>query len=180
MFFISIKKHNRIVDDLCDSYAKKLKDLEKENETKRWNWLKEKSSYTSNLERENESLKDSQKVLSEDNTALRLEIGLLKENAGDCKALKDELKLAKNSIGGFKANINKKTKNISELKILVKEKDAKINGLEKELEELKSDKYRVIHCRNTKNPKMETSKVSNGPKNAQVNKMLKELGDHND
>ena len=78
MFFISIKKHNRIVDDLRDSYAKKLRDLEKENESKKWNWLKEKSSYTSNLERENKGLKDNNKYLSEDNTALRLEIGLLK------------------------------------------------------------------------------------------------------
>ena len=82
-------------------YGRKLKDLEKENETKRWNWLKEKSSYTSNLERENKSLKDSQKVLSEDNTALRLEIGLLKENVGDYKTLKDELKLAKNCLNHF-------------------------------------------------------------------------------
>ena len=71
MFFISIKKHNRIVNDLHASYVQKIEDLEKENETKRWNWLKEKSSYTSNLERENKSLKDSQKVLSEDNSSHR-------------------------------------------------------------------------------------------------------------
>lgn len=180
MFFISIKKHNRIVDDLRDSYAKKLRDLEKENESKRWNWLKEKSSYTSNLERENKGLKDNNKYLSEDNTALRLEIGLLKENVGDYKALKDELKLAKNSIGGFKANSIKKTKIICELKILIKEKDTIIKDLKKQLEELKYGKYRVVHCRSTKTPKMETSRIIKGPKNAQVNKMLKELGDHND
>ena len=180
MFFISIKKHTKIVDNLRNDYVKKIRDLKKENETERWNWLTQKSSYTSDLERENKSLKDSQNVLSEDNTALRLEISLLKENVGDYKALKDELRLAKNSIGGFKSNINKKTKIISELKTLVKEKDSKIKDLEKELEESKSGKYRVVHCRNTKNPKMETSKVSNGPKNAQVNKILKELGDHND
>ena len=129
MFFISIKKHNRIVNDLHASYVQKIEDLEKENESKRWNWLKEKSSYTSNLERENKGLKDNNKYLSEDNTALRLEIGLLKENVGDYKALKDELKLAKNSIGGFKSNSTKKTKIICELKILIKEKDTIIKDL---------------------------------------------------
>lgn len=166
MFFISVKKHNRIVDDLRDSYAKKLMDLEKENESKRWNWLKEKSSYTSNLERENKGLKDNNKYLSEDNTALRLEIGLLKENVGDYKALKDELKLAKNSIGGLKSSITQKNK--------------KIMKLQKELNIATNGGYKIRKIRGTKIPKMETSKVSNGPKNAQVNKMLKELGDHND
>ena len=166
MFFISVKKHNRIVDDLRDSYAKKLKDLEKENEAKRWNWLKEKSSYTSNLERENKSLKDSQKVLSEDNTALRLEIGLLKENVGDYKTLKDELKLAKNSIGGLKSSITQKNK--------------KIMQLQEKLNIATNGGYKIRKIRGTKTPKMETSKVSTVSKNAQVNKMLKELGDHND
>ena len=166
MFFISVKKHNRIVDDLRDSYAKKLKDLEKENETKRWNWLKEKSSYTSDLERENKSLKDSQKVLSEDNTALRLEIGLLKENVGDYKTLKDELKLAKNSIGGLRASIVQKEK--------------KIMKLQEELNIVTNGRYKIRKIRSPKIPKMETSKISKGPKNAQVNKILKELGDHND
>lgn len=166
MFFISVKKHNRIVDDLCDSYAKKLKDLEKENETKRWNWLKEKSSYTSNLERENKSLKDSQKVLSEDNTALRLEIGLLKEKVGDYKTLKDELKLAKNSIGGLKSSITQKNK--------------KILTLQEEVHIAKNGGFKVRKIRSPKNPKMETSRIIKGPKNSQVNKILKELGDHND
>lgn len=166
MFFISVKKHNRIVDDLRDSYAKKLKDLEKENETKRWNWLKERSSYTSNLEKENKNLKDIQKDLSEDNTALRLEIGLLKENASNFEKIKEELKVAKNSIGGLKSSITKK--------------NDKILRLQNELKIANNGGYKIHKIRATKNPKMKTSIIAKGPKNSQVNKILKELGENND
>lgn len=163
MFFISIKKHNQIVNDLRTDYIQKIKSLEKENETKRWSWLKEKNSYIRNLEKENKSLKDGQQTLSEDNVALRLEFGLLKE---DYENVKNELRLSKRSIGGLKSSITQKNK--------------KILTLQEEVHIAKNGGFKVRKIRNPKNPKMETSRIIKGPRNSQVNKILKELGDHND
>ena len=88
-----------------------------------------------------------------------------------------ELKIAHGANRELKASNNKKSKLIIELKNIIKEKDLKIKELEKDLKEVKSDKYRVVHCKSAEIPKMETSRVIRGPKNAQVNKMLKEIGD---
>lgn len=163
MFFISVKKHNQIVNDLRTDYIQKIKSLEKENETKRWSWLKEKNSYIRNLEKENKSLKDSQQTLSEDNVALRLEFGLLKD---DYENVKNELRLSKRSIGGLKSSITQKNK--------------KILTLQEEVHIAKNGGFKVRKIRSPKNPKMETSRIIKGPRNSQVNKILKELGDHND
>lgn len=157
-------KHNRIVRDLernIDILNSKIKTIEAEKDDARFKLMEAKDDYEKKLKNRNDQIK---------------KLSSLNENI---ESLAAALKKAHGANGGLKANINKKAKIISELKTLIKEKDSKIKELEKELKESKSDKYRVVHCRNTKNPKMETSRVIRGPKNAQVNKMLKEIGnDH--
>ena len=155
-------KHNRIVRDLerdIDILNSKIKAIEAEKDDARFKLMAAKDDYEKKLKNRNDQIK---------------KLSSLNENI---ESLAIALKKAHGANGGLKANINKKAKIISELKTLIKEKDSKIKELEKELKESKSYKYRVVHCRNTKNPKMETSRVIRCPKNAQVNKMLKEIGD---
>lgn len=155
-------KHNRIVRDLernIDILNSKIKTIEAEKDDARFKLMEAKDDYEKKLKNRNDQIK---------------KLSSLNENI---ESLAIALKKAHGANGGLKASNNKKQKEIKELKDVIKEKSLKIKELEKELIEVKSDKYRVVHCRNPKNPKMETSRIIRGPKNAQVNKMLKEIGD---
>lgn len=155
-------KHNRIVGEFEKNIAilnNEIKILQKEISSEKYKLLEAKEDFEQNLKnKENQIEKLSAVNLANEKISL-------------------ELKIAHGANGGLKASNNKKSKLIIELKNIIKEKDLKIKELEKDLKEVKSDKYRVVHCKSAKIPKMETSRVIRGPKNAQVNKMLKEIGD---
>lgn len=155
-------KHNKIVGELERNIAilnNEIKSLQKEISGEKYKLLEAKEDFEKNLKNKEDQIKKLSAVnLSNEKISL-------------------ELKKAHGANGGLKASNNKKQKEIKDLKDVIKEKNLKIKELEKELIEVKSDKYRVVHCRNPKNPKMETSRIIRGPKNAQVNKMLKEIGD---
>lgn len=154
-------KHNKIVRSLereIDKLTTRIKNLESENNDTKFKLMATKFDLEGKLKNKDIKIKKMSAV-NENN-----------------EMLVSALKKAHGANGGLKANINRKLKEIKELKELIKEKNVKIKELEKELKESRSDKYRVVHCKNTKNPKMETSRVIKGPKNAQVNKILKEIG----
>ena len=155
-------KHNKIVRELERNIVilnDEIKALKKENSSEKYKLLEAKENFKKTLKNKENQIK---KLLAVNLTNEKISL---------------ELKIAHGANGGLKANNNKKSKLIIELKNIIKEKDLKIKELEKDLKEVKSDKYRVVHCKSAEIPKMETSRVIRGPKNAQVNKMLKEIGD---
>lgn len=136
MFFISVKKHNRIVNDLHANYIQQIEKLEKENESERYKWLREKSDYTGNLEKKN-------KLLENDNSKLIAENDLLKKANCELESLKKELKTVKQSNGGLKSS--------------AKRKSEKIKALEKKLKEGK--KFKTVQCRSQKGTQMKSKIV---------------------
>ena len=158
-------KHNKIVRELERNIIilnDEIKALKKENSSEKYKLLEAKENFKKTLKNKENQI---EKLLAVNLTNEKISLDLKKVYGAN---------------GGLKANNNKKSKLIIELKNIIKEKDLKIKDLEKDLKEAKSDKYRVVHCKSAKIPKMKTSRVIKGPKNAQVNQILKEIGDNNE